>query len=234
MISAVSFGSTYQIHSNQKMSIDKQFGYHNLTKYCKDNKIPYNEKAQYNVKHLYGNTEYNIDTVIVVPDKQDVSLEAFMAMKGVNYVKFETDKLLQTDSINKRIAQAPDGFKTVVINSDKLGQILRTQEDNNFRETRRDYRRHHKKEADFMLKSGWEIPVSTLYLTTWLNPEDELPRIEKGLLEPNAVAFNFAQRTNLPDHCMYMAMKEAGVKDIPVYMTNGSYQAAKALGIVEE
>ncbi len=234
MISAVSFGSTYQLHFNKKNSVENQFGYHNLTKYCKNNKIPYNAIAQYNIKYLCGNTEYNADTVIVAPDKKDLPLETFMKQQGINYKKLETDNLLRPEEINKRIAKAPEGYYKVFVDSVKLGRILETQWDNNFRETKIDYKKHNKQEVSFMLKSGREIPASTLEIKTRYNPEEELPRIEKGLLEPNAVVCNFEQKTNSPDHCMYMAMQELGMQDIPVYMTNDTYNAAFALGILRE
>ncbi len=236
MISPISFGSTFKVITGSNYPSKQQIGYDTLKKYCDTKWLPYNEKSQYDVKQQYGLSTFRINSTIVAPKTEDKNIEQLCKSNGVYFVKLDTTTMMKPNTIVERVSEAPENFTKALIDAEKLEGILKSQEDNNFAETKADYTENHKKETQFMLKSGDMIPASTLYITTWYPPEDVLPQIkETGIIDENSIVFNFEQKSSdVPDHCMYFAMKQAGLKNIPVYLDAESYKAADALGIIKK
>ena len=236
MISPVSFGSTFKVLTGSNYPTKQQIGYDALKKYCDTRWLPYNEKSQYDVKQQYGLSTFRISSTIVAPKTEDKNIEQLCKNGGVYFTKLDTAEIMKPAPIVERVDKAPQDYTMALINAAKLEKILENQEDNNFKETKADYLDNHKKETQFMLKSGDKIPASTLHITTWYPPEDVLPQIKQtGKVDENSIVFNFEQQSSeVPDHCMYFAMQQAGLKNIPVYLDAESYKAADALGIIKK
>lgn len=235
MISPVSFGSTYKVSANSKDSINQQLGHEKLINYCEQKQIPYEETSTCTTIKPYGSTRYTTTTTIVSPKSEDKGIETFCKNKGINFHKYETNKLMQPNDIESRTAAAPQGFRTAVINPEKLEELLKSQQNNNIAHCKSDYKKYFQDKLDFMLKSGDELPATTLYLTPINTKEDMLEYINKwgsDNLNDDSLFIDFSQRTDDPDHCMYFAMKDAGMTSIPVYVNKDSYDIGKALGLL--
>lgn len=236
MISPVSFGSTYKVSANSKDSINQQLGHEKLIQYCDKNQIPYEETSTCTTIKPYGSTRYKTATTIVSPFSQDKGIETFCANMGINFHKYETGKIMNPENIEARVEDAPQGFRTAKINPQKLEELLMSQKNNNLAHCKSDYNKYFQDKLDFMLKSGNEIPATTLYITPWSTKEEALDYIKNwgsSNLNDDSISVDFNQRTDDPDHCMYFAMKNAGMTSIPVYVNNDTYELGKALGILE-
>lgn len=236
MISPVSFGSTYKIVTSSKDSIKQQLGHDKIARFCEDIQIPYSETTTTSVSKPFGETRYQINTTMVANDREDKSIEAFFAANGINFRKYAIQSLMNPKVIESRVQPAPSGFKLAKINADKLEKFLLNQKDNNFNHCKSDYKKYYCDELDFMLKSGDDIPAATLYITPWGNKNSAIDYINRWgseNLNEDTMGINLAQRTDSPDHCMYFAMKNAGMNSIPVYMDNDSYELAQAMGLCE-
>ncbi|MBQ9246148.1 hypothetical protein IJ182_07775 [bacterium] len=220
MITPISFGSTYKVASGSTFPLKQQLSYDELKRYCDNKWYTYNEKTTYNLKQQYGVSTYKVDSTIVIPDKEDIALETFCANKGISFNKFERSQIMKPEQISSRIQPAPFGYKKAIIDADKLTDALATVQNIDYKTTQKRYETKGKKENDYMLNSADPIPASTLKI---IKPEDN----------KDSVKIEFVQQTEAPDDCMYFAMKDAGMKDIPVYMDNNSYKIANKLGILK-
>ena len=235
MISPVSFGSIYRINTNNNSNPNQKFFCNKVSDYCEQRKIPYTEISNYDISYPARNEKFYKRTTVFAPDKKDNDFESYLAGHGIEYKKYSQEEVLQPSWVMSRVERAPEDFRTVVIDSEKLENILICQEDNNFGTTKSLYKKAARKEALGMLKSLNKFPASTLYITTWENPDDTRNKIKSsGKVENDSIVFNFEKTTDKPDNLIYFAMKEAGMKDIPVYMDEESYKTAQALGIVKE
>lgn len=236
MISPVSFGSTYKISAKSSDDVKQQLGYNRLSKFCEENKLPYQETFSYSAIKPFGTPKYNATTTIVALNCDDNNIENFCAANGIKFHKINSGSLMQPEAIESRIADAPEGYRLAKINHAKLSELLKTQGNNNFQHCESDYNKFYRDQLDFMLKSEEEIPAATLYITPWSSKEDALDYISKWgseNLNDNSVNIDLSQRTNAPDHCMYFAMKDAGMTSIPVYVDNDTYELGQAMGLIE-
>ena len=220
----VSFGSTYKI--NHSFNLNNAVSLGDLIDKCEQDKIPYNLQ--------YGRN--SIMTTIAAADSQDKDVETMCARLGINYKKYSTDSLMTPQAIMCRVAQPPKGMQMVKIDADKLEKLIASQHDNNIGHCEKDYKKYYLSDTDFMLKSGDEIPASTLYINPEMGKDNMLEYIKrfgKERINPDSIYINFSQRTDKPDHCVFFAMKDRGMTEIPVYMNQDSYEVANALGIVK-
>jgi hypothetical protein len=235
MLTPVSFGSIYRINTNEKSNPNQQFFSQEVGKYCEERRIPYTEISQYESNYPIRQQKFTTKTTIFAPDKKDNDLEIYLAAHGIKFVKHTQEEVFKPSSVISRVERAPEDYRTVIIDSEKLENVLICQEDNNFYSTKSLYKKGDRKEALSMLKSLNKFPASTLHITTWYNPEETREKIKSsGKVQNDSIVFNFEKTTEKPDNLMYFAMKEAGLKDIPVYMDDESYKTAQALGIVKE
>ncbi len=231
MITPISFGSTYKISSNNKLPSKQQMGYDILKRYCDAKWLPYNERTVYNVKQPYGPSTFNMDLVIVAPKNEDKRIEKMASESGVGFKKLHTESLLDPKEITERVQDAPTGFKKAVVDAKKLETLLLKQDCNNLKKVKAEYNKTHKKQAKFIILSGEGIPASTLYISDSLS--SAIKRNENDTTAENSLSINILKQTDMPDHCMYFAMRDAGMTEIPVYMNENSYKLAAELGIVK-
>lgn len=228
MMPQVSFGSTYKINQSLYSSVNQQRNLDELLNQCDKQNYQYKED-------LYKTSKTERSATIVVPDCCDSDIEGFCNAYGIPFKKWSTDDLTQPCVINNRIKPAPKGMQTVKIDVNKFEKLLDSQKSNNIAHCERDYHKYYSDDANFILKSGDAIPATTLYLTPLMGNEDMLDYIARFGAEninEDSIMVDFAQKTDDPDHCMFFAMKEAGMKEIPVYMNNYGKQLAQELGIL--
>ena len=222
-LSSVSFGSTYKI--NQQYSQRNGGSMDILFEHCEDKRIPHDI--------LYD--DKSISATIVSPDNADKDIETMCARLGINFKKYSTEQLINPTAVMHRIMRPPKGKRMVTIDADKFEKLAASQE-NNIKHCENDYKKYYSPRTNFMLKRGSEIPATSVYINPVSGKDNMIEYIEhfgKDKINPSSIFIDFEQRTNDPDHCMYFAMRDAGMTEIPVYMDQDSYEVANALGIVK-
>ena len=232
MISPISFGSTYKLQPINDEAKSK--GYQQTMAYCQKNQISSKEEYIHQYNKQSGQYYFALTSTIVAPDDKDAKIEKILNNYGINFYKLDTKELTKPLKIESRIAPPQNGYKIAKINSEKLNEYLKEQ-DGNFEHCEKDYKKYYKEDVNFMLKSGDMVIAPTLYITPSGDKESFIEYVNifgANHLNPNTVFFDLDQRTDNPDHCMYFAMKDAGMKDIPVYLNKDSYDVAKTLGLL--
>ncbi len=233
MITPITFTSTYSASS-------KQNGY---SKFSSFYDYALEKEASNNVDVLYDTLQddsypYSTyeDCTIIAPGLLDYDIELYCMYNGINYKKFIDEELLSPDNIDNRIEDAKAGMRIAYINSDKLEKLIKKQ-DSNFEHCKKDYDKYYNERTEVMIRSGKQIPATTLYITpSHSNVEDTLQYIDNfgaESLNSQQLLIDFAQRTDYPDHCIYFALKDLGMKNIPVYMNKNTYKSAQALDVLE-
>ena len=233
MISNISFGSTYKVSSNnntfektsnfQDYAAEQSFfnGVHTDLKITTDSKYPYNTEILH---------------TLIVPDEMDSEVEAFCAKQGIKFNKSYNEDLLNVRAISRRIKPAPENMIKVEIDADRLTELMKKQQQN-IDYCENVYHKYFKDKVDKMLKTGEEIPATTFCIMPRGNSiEETLEYIDTfgaKNLNHEQLFIGFDQRTQKPDHCVFFALKEMGMKNIPVYVESDTYEIANALGILK-
>ena len=233
MVSSVSFTGTYKVNS-QNFDKFSKFQNYALNKELEDG-IKTNLKDKFEKKIGSEGFDYKAEQTLIVPDDMDYDVESFCAVNGISYQKYNTSDLLNTESIISRISNAPQGYKKVNVNVEKLEELAKNQ-DNNFSHCKYDYNKFYSDTIDTMLRSGDEIPASTLIIHNPSNNEDLKKYVDNfgaENLNDGQIMTYFTQSTDDPDHCIYFALKDKGINEIPVYVDKQSYEAGNILGLFE-
>lgn len=228
MISAVSFGSTYKInHPFATLNSKKMDATYDLLDKCEQRRIRTSETMKTD----------SMSVTIVSPDSLDSYIETLCANRGIDYKKITNDELMDKDMLLSRVQKAPEKMIKAKINAKKFEKITSKHPESNIKYCEKEYDRYFEDSTNFMLKKGSKFPATTLYISSPMEKEDILFYAKVNGPEnfnKDSLQFNFAQRTNDPDHCVYFALKEAGIKNIPVYMSQDTYDLAKILELIEE
>lgn len=185
----------------------------------------------------YANLLFSMKGVLVAPNERDKAIESYCQQRGIKYTKFENKDYKNFEDIRKRIAPPKKGFIEVDIDSEKLQKLI-SQSNSNFEHCENTYNSYYKNEADKIIQSNAEIPASTLYLTSLIGSDNnDLIEYANTFGAQNVssehVRLDLTQKTDDPDHCMYFAMKELGMKKIPVYVNQESLALCEKLGLLE-
>lgn len=237
MVSDISFTSTYKV-SNLNNGHDRFSSFQDLAldKECeKGVGVSFKDGFETSFPHSYGS--YVAQYTLCVPDEMDSEIEQYCLYNNIKYTKYTDKELLNIDTIEQRIKEPEEGMTLARVDIDKMRKLLIDQY-SNIEHCKRDYKKYYKEHIDFMLKSGDEFPVSTISIVPdSANTDDAVTYIKRygiDLIEPGLLFVDFSQRTNEPDHCVYFALQNLGMKNIPVYMNADSYKLADALGILEK
>lgn len=233
MISPVSFGSIYKVHSTNLSDPTNAKRYFDMLDYCDTFKIPtITDEITDRKGSSYDVPTYSIMTTITTEDNYDKTMETFFRNNGIQFKKFSTEALKDPKAISSRVADAPEGMKKVFVNPDRLFELLEHQKHNNIEHCERTYEKYFKEETKLMIRSGEKFPTTTLYISSNQTTNDFLDYVEKyghENVNDNVLAIDFSQRTGAPDHCMYFALIDAELKEIPVYVNEDTYKIGKAL-----
>ena len=228
MISSVSFGSTYKINqpfaTTSSKQIDKTY---DLLDKCEQRRIRTSETVKAD----------SLAVTVVSPDCLDSYVETLCANRGIQFNKITNDELMNKEAIISRVQKAPENMVKTTIDTEKFEKLVSRHSESNIRYCEKEYGRYFEDKTDFMLKKGSKFPTTTLFITSSMSNEaakDYADAYGADNFNPNSLQFNFTQRTNDPDHCIYFALKDAGIKNVPVYMTQESYELAETLGILAE
>ena len=232
MISRISFGSTYKV-SSKANGFDKFWDFQD---YANRKEMSDNISTLFRDSFAVKTQQYEATYSMVVPDSMDYEIETFCANKGIKFQKLNTKDLMETKSILKRIEDAPRGMKKKNVDVEKLFELAKNQQEN-ISHCKSDYLGYYKGRVDLMFKSGDEIPATTL----WIHPADGdvdgaveyIKRYGADNLNDNQLFVEFNQTTDAPDHCTLFALKNMGVKEVPVYVNEETNKIAKALGILK-
>jgi len=231
MISPVSFLGTYKVN-NQNPEKFSKFQKYALDKELEDG-VKTSLKDEIIPKGDFLNFDYRAEQTLIVPDYMDYDVETFCANNGIKYKKYDTKDILNPNSVMSRIAEAPQGYKTVKINAKKLEELAEKQ-NSNLDYCKYDYEEYYMDKIDTMLRNCKKIPATTLVINNLSGNEDLKDYINNyGIeyLHNGQLLTCFNQKTDNPDHCIYFALKDMGVEDIPVYVDKESYEAGRLLGL---
>lgn len=232
MISNISFGSAYKV-SSRNNGFDK---FWDFQRFAGEKEVKNGVQTSFKDSFTIKTKQYDAVQTLLVPDSMDSEVEIFCANRGIQFDKINTKEAIQPQAVLERIEQAPKGMRKVKVDIKKLMGLAKNQEQN-IAHCEKDYYTYYYDKVDFMLKSGDEIPATTL----WINPigeslEDTLRYIDifgADRLNDKQLMVEFNQTTDDPDHCVAFALKNLGIKEVPMYVDNDTYQLANALGILK-
>ncbi len=251
MISPVSFGSTYNVFVTKSDINRNIYSHPKIAEYCRDNDIKYDfsleteEKPMPEAPDIYKTVPKFDESInefifckytLVAPDSKDNDIETICSNLGIKYKKHNTEELANIDNVKSRIVLSDSGFSEkylVNIDVDRLEDVIKYQSDNNFFLCEESYNKFYKQDVQFMIKSGENIPAPSLYIEE-IKPGslDKIPDL--GYIPGNSFSFKFNQETRNADHCLYHALKEMGMKTIPVCVDSNTYTIGNILGLFVE
>ena len=230
MISKISFGSKFTVDSNKNSRANFiKFQEYTLTRALEpDTKIKITTEQDNN--HPECNRGY---CMLNVPNYMDNEVENYCKINGIEFS-------VQTDnSLMRRIIRPNDGKRIVRINPRKLKKLI-NRHVSNIGHCERMYEKYYEDETDKIVRSGMRFPTTTLYLK-YINDsgtvedfKDYISKYGKSGLNRDSLIVDFDQRTTEPDHCIYFALRDLGVKNIPVYVNDETYEIGHALGLFKE
>lgn len=229
-MNSISFGSTYVVTSKNP-----------IEKFSKFQALAQEEKESYGAKYFMQTIpvaprSWYAKMTLVAPDDRDNKIEAYCAARGISYSKYETKDLMQSEAIRQRIAPAEEGYQKVEINVDKLEKLLQ-KFDFNFKHCESEYNRYYKDATEMMLRKASDVPVSTLWIIPMNSGIEGLIKYIESYgaenLNDGQISIQLSQKTDDPDQCIYFALKEMGMKKIPVYIPNEFYEVYEKLGLLE-
>ena len=225
MISKVSLGSTYKVQYN---SNDKNA---NFEKFSAFGDYPYTEGSLMTLKDKFKRDNYFAERILIVPDSQDKDVEAYCKRYGIEFVKHTNDELLNPQNVISRIENAPRGYTKVNLDVEEFEKLLNRTKESNVKGCEEDYNKYFKQEMDFMLKSGDKIPATALFIDS--NLYGDFDRFVNLYGAKNVKpTIDFAQISpNHHEHCMYFALRDLGMKKVPVYVNENSYKVGHKLGL---
>lgn len=213
--SAFQVADNLYMQSNEKSIPSSVAGYSSMI-----NSIPY-----YHKRHGLN---------VVAPYSKTGLLEAFCAQKGIKFNKSEGAEV-DVKKVLSKIKKPKGNMMLAFVNSKKLEEIADFQF-SNIEDCKYDYVNNYADIVSKMLVNEDEIPATTLCLLPSSSSKKDLTDYianfgPKNLQDRQLIA-EFEQRTYKPDHCVYFALKNLGMKYIPVYVDYDSYDIGVELGIL--
>lgn len=251
MLSPISFQGTYRAYITGTNPKRRAYAHPQLEKYCATQQFTYEEafldgkqsppKQHIKVieKDKSPNDRFFAYYTIFTPDEKDADLKAFMKSNGIKYEQLSPE-MVTPEGIKERIKPAGAHHSLVYVDSEKIEELLRVQRDSNFQQAKKDYDRLYKDKSQLVLRSSDEIEPPVLYVNC--NAFDGDPSSLENYINdfgmeslgPNMVGFWQIQEGKDRDINMYYAMKDLGMKDIPVYLDRQSLENAEMLGLISE
>ena len=226
MIAPISFTSTYKVNNKNKEGFE-QF-----------QKFAYEQEYEDGTSTLFKDSvgleypyNYEAEQTLIVPDYNDSFVESYCAFHNIKFKKYKTDELMDSKAVKSRVQEAPKGFRKVNLNVKKLENLIGNQR-SNIDYCENDYRGYYRKEIDTILKSGEDFPATTLYVSPTNGDKEELKTYVNAFglnLNSGQVEFDFSQKTDIPDHCIFFALRDLGMEKIPMYVNHSSYVTGKIL-----
>ena len=232
MISNISFGSTY-IVSNRNNSFE---AFSNFQQYALDKEMEDGVHVRFH-DHMKNRPPYTYtaEYTMVAPDSMDYEIEKYCAYRNIEYKKL-SDNLMDIRAIQKRIAYPEKGMRKTNVNVEKLEKLVEKQ-DSNMKHCQKDYYTCYNDSVDYMLKSGERFPATTLLIQPISSTKESVMEYIEAFgaqnMLDNQVFVDFLQQTSEPDHCVYFALRDMGVKNIPVYVDYDTYELGNAIGLFE-
>lgn len=242
MISPISFHGTYKVYNRENEGIQDYF---ELMNRCEMSGIKtrmdfsdYSKEAS--IPTVEGK-EVISTTTIVAPDAFDKHIEIFCKNAGIKFTRLNQKELLRPENIIGRTTKPKrndETTKIVLVDAQKLDELSKKQTIGNFHHVEKDYENYFKQDADFSVKSGDEIIVPTLVLSS-----DTAGGIKGAIeyvenfgaenLNDNSIFIDLIQMTDDPDHCTYFALKNIGMKKIPVCVDEKTFELGDKMGLFE-
>ncbi len=214
MINSVSFGSTYKVNlSENKGNITN---YYSVMDYCDTMDVPHQQS--------FTRSFEESSNTIIAPDKMDKYLETYMINKGINFHKLDSERLMNPIFIKSRVKSAPKGKYKVDLDVERFEELIKRTE-SNYEHCKSNYDNYYKETLDTAIKSGNMIPAVTMSLIPIISDmPDFIKRYGTELIDENMLSVDFNMSEFTEDSSMYFAMKDAGMKKIPVYVDKDTFK----------
>ena len=220
----ISFGSTYVVkNASSKNFIDFQT-------FAKEEQRLHDGAWFSEINYADSDDKLcSLKGVLVAPDERDSVIETYCAEQGILFEKYKTKDLLKPETIVKRIAPAKEGFQMVEVDVEKLEDLL-VKHQTNYYVYRDFYNKQFKSDVEKLLRKDDNIPAATLRITTNSgNIEGNSESIE---IDKDTIFICFMKSFCDNDEFMYFAMKELGMKKIPVYVYEKNLVLCQKLGLI--
>lgn len=233
MIPSISFGSTYKVNNivNNKENFEKfeTFAFRQRVNHGAESKTK---------KHTASEFPYipSSECTLAIHDRYDYIVDSYLENRGIKFKKMPTEDVLNPQTICSRTKKPKKGMFQVPINTDRLKRLCDLNF-SNYSLSERDYYDYYESDVEFMLRSGDEYPATTIHIKGKQSTEKELENIKKFgpyLLEPGHFYIELTKKADDYDHLVLFALRDMGVKNVPVYVDKDTYKIADALGIIAE
>ena len=229
MVSNVSFTGIYNVSTRN----NKYPEFSKFQEFAMDKTEQRNVRLSYQEQYA---DSWQAAYTLTTPDKMDNEVESFCLANGINFKKTSIKDVTSPSAIEKRIETPKEGYSLVKVNAKKLEEFVENQI-SNIPHCKESYENYYKKTTQGMIESEDSLPASTLYIHSFEKHNKDLmeyiDRFGAENLNTDSVFVDFGQKTNTPDHCMYFALKNLGMNEIPVYVDADTKKAAEALGLLD-
>ena len=240
MISNISFLGTYKVNSKAQDSIQKfnSFSHYAISKSNPKRGLYTYFKDGFGIhpRNSFGHWE---ELTLIVPDRMNADVEKFCTDKGIKFKKLENSYLLSPKTIKKRIIPAPEGYTLVDVDVEKLEKLAKNQ-DSNLEYCQNCYDNFTKRYADFTLKKGNKFFTAALSINGRCGAENLIDYIEKfGIknFDNDQILVKLArikisgETYPSPNDSLYFALKNLGMKKVPIYVDQESLAIGQKLGL---
>lgn len=242
MISPISFQGTYKVYNRENEGIQDYF---ELLNKCETSgiktKMEFSDYAKEPSIPTIDGKEVISTATIVTPDAFDEYIETFCKNAGIKFTRLNETELLNPENVIERTTKpkrSDEKTKIVLVDAQKLDELAKRQTIGNFDHVGKDYKNYFKQDADFSLKSGDEIIAPTLVLSSDMaggirGAIEYVENFGAENLNDDSIFIDLIQMTDDPDHCTYFAMKNIGMKKIPVCVDEKTYELGDKMGLFE-
>ncbi len=236
MISKISFKSTY-IATLNKTGKDKFYAF---TNFALMNSHAYGAFSMLTDKtSTQLPFKYSSDCILIVPKSNNNEVEGFCKSRGIFIEKIPTENLSVSKKILEKIKPPEQGKQIVFVNFKKLEKLAKKQ-CSNFALCERNYKEIPNKKSLLKSRNNTPIKTSTLHIKptrTYASSDELLNFLAKGdnkIIDNETLFVYFSLEKENQDYCTYFALRDLGLKYIPIYVDKETYKIGHALKLFKE
>ena len=236
MISKISFKSTY-IARLSVIGLDKLRRFRSFALMNSLNRNTFSVLAgESDLKFPF---KFSSDCFLIVPNANDNQVEDFCRKRKIPVDKLSTEDLSVSKKILDKIEPPEHGKQIVFVNFKKLEKLAKKQ-CSNFAFCERKYNEMPNKNYLFS-SSNIPFKTSTLHIkpTRAYKSYDELleflsTKKDSKNIEDETLFVYLSLESENQNHCVYFALRDLGLKYIPIYVDEDTYKIGHALKLFKE
>ncbi len=221
-ISPISFGSIYNFDFKIN-TVQNNFDQHwELQNYC--NKNDYEYITKFYSSNKLSKDESNIDeaqSFATVPDEKDVTFEAFCKQKNIDFIKYPS---VDSKKILSKIDSKQGGIW--LIDANLFEHSIPIYNLKNYLNCKKNYELVYKPAFSKLLDNETKLEPPVLFF----NYKDNLKDSPKNQI----IEAMFDESGEVPAYCIYFALKDSGINEIPVKLDENSARLANDWGLIHQ